>query len=338
MKVAISQRVKDGPWGGGNNFVRSLIAGLEARGHDVSDQLSPATDLALVIDPRTRNPLQTFSPGQLLRHLARHPGTLVVHRINECDERKGTRSINLRLRVANYAADHTVFIASWLKDLRVWRGDGESSVILNGGDRALFNADANVPWDGVEPFRLVTHHWGASRLKGFDVYEMIDALLDDPAWKDRVAFTYVGNLPADVTFKNITVLPPLSGEKLASELQSHHAYLTASINEPAGMHHIEGALCGLPLIYRESGALPEYCTGFGEAFHGPDDARTAIERMMAGYAAQKTNITSYPHTAEKMVAQYVALFEDMISRRENYVGKRRLWRDPLAFGANQLPL
>ena len=25
------------------------------------------------------------------------------------------------------------------------------------------------------------------------------------------------------------------------------------------MHHIEGILSGLPIIYRNSGALPEYC-------------------------------------------------------------------------------
>ena len=32
------------------------------------------------------------------------------------------------------------------------------------------------------------------------------------------------------------------------------------------MHHIEGILCGLPIIYRESGALPEYCKKYGISF------------------------------------------------------------------------
>ena len=36
----------------------------------------------------------------------------------------------------------------------------------------------------------------------------------------------------------------------------HDLYISASINEPAGMHHIEGLLCGLPIIYRDNGALP----------------------------------------------------------------------------------
>ena len=32
---------------------------------------------------------------------------------------------------------------------------------------------------------------------------------------------------------------------------------------PSGNHHIEGALCGLPLMYLNSGGTPEYCKDFG---------------------------------------------------------------------------
>ena len=36
------------------------------------------------------------------------------------------------------------------------------------------------------------------------------------------------------------------------------------------MHHIEGALSGLPLIFRKSGALPEYCSDYGIEFIDDD--------------------------------------------------------------------
>ena len=32
------------------------------------------------------------------------------------------------------------------------------------------------------------------------------------------------------------------------------------------MHHIEAVLSGLPVIYKNSGALPEYCKNFGVSF------------------------------------------------------------------------
>ena len=42
--------------------------------------------------------------------------------------------------------------------------------------------------------------------------------------------------------------------------------------------HIEGILCGLPIIYRESGALPEYCKKFGVPFEN-DNFLPALEIM-----------------------------------------------------------
>ena len=34
-------------------------------------------------------------------------------------------------------------------------------------------------------------------------------------------------------------------------------------NEPSGNHHIEGALCGLPILYINSGGIAEYCKDYG---------------------------------------------------------------------------
>lgn len=341
MKVALGQRIAEGPWGGGNSFVRALAERLEGEGHTVTFALADADiDLILLTDPRSRNPLVTFTPGRVLRYLLlRNRDAVVVHRINECDERKGTSGMNALLRRANYAADHTVFIASWLKDLAVWRRDlgRPASVILNGADARIFHAAGHRPWDGSGPLRLVTHHWGGHRMKGFDVYEQLDALLDHPDWRGRIDFTYVGNLPAGFRFRHATHLQPLSGAPLAEALRRHHVYVTASVNEPAGMHHIEGALCGLPLLYRNSGALPEYCAGFGIAFDGPDFPE-ALARMVETYPQRRARMPAYARTAEAMTAQYVALFADLLARRRAVLARRRVLAEPLTVLASQLAL
>ena len=82
---------------------------------------------------------------------------------------------------------------------------------------------------------------------------------------------------------------------LGRELSKHHLYLSASINEPAGMHHIEGAICGLPIIYRQSGALPEYCKNFGISFENADYL-PAIKKMLIQYKKYKEKISDYPHS------------------------------------------
>ena len=55
--------------------------------------------------------------------------------------------MNRMLKFANYCADHTVFIASWLKDLNLSEIDKSSSVILNGGDNDIFFARNYNKWD-----------------------------------------------------------------------------------------------------------------------------------------------------------------------------------------------
>lgn len=339
MKVALGQRIQPPPWGGSNQFVALLAEALIARGDSVAFDLAAGDlDLIVLTDPRFRNPAVAFTPGAVLRALlGRNRRALVVHRVNECDERKGTRTMNPRLRLANYCADHTVFIGSWLRELAVWRREGPASVILNGADTRLFNPRGQRPWDGTAPLRLVTHHWGAHPLKGFDVYARLDSMLAEPGWRGRLEFTYVGNLPAGFAFAHARRLAPMDIAAVAGELRRHHLYVTASVNEPAGMHHIEGALSGLPLLYRRSGALPEYCAGFGEAFDGPEDFERALRAMIEGYAGWRAKLAAYPHTAGAMCGAYLALFDDLVAGRDRILGQRRLWRDPLAMALNQIP-
>ena len=50
---------------------------------------------------------------------------------------------------------------------------------------------------------------------------------------ENIEFTYIGNIPDNIHFKNIIVKEPLSGSVLASEIKNN-IYITASRNEPSG--------------------------------------------------------------------------------------------------------
>jgi len=342
MKLAIGARPYDGPWGGGNRFVAAICEALAAQGHTVVHELADGDiDIILIMDPRKRVPNVSFDAGAILRYLQfTNPNAIVVHRVNECDERKGEPFINDKLVRANYVADATVFIAAWLADLPVWRRHLRQPwfVVRNGADQRIFNAARFQPWNGDGPLKLVTHHWGYHPMKGFDIYSAIDRMMGDPRWSGRLSFTYVGQLPRDFKFANARYIAPLDGQALADELASHHAYVTGTINEPAGMHHIEGAMSGLPLLYRQSGALPEYCDGFGVSFTGPDDFETALTKLMAEYRPLLTRLPAYPWTAVRMTHDWIALFEKLHSQRDDLLKHRRLWRQPLRALATQIPV
>lgn len=319
--------LRSGAWGGGNQFGHALSHYLENQGVEVSYDLSdPNLDLILLADPRIDLEITAYNHHDILHYLRQvNTKAVVVHRINECDERKGFRDVvNPQLRQATRVADHTVFVSSWLRDLHLAQGmePQAHSVILNGSNSSIFHAQGNRRWDRQEPLRLVTHHWGRDWLKGFDIYQQVDDWLADPRYQNRIAFTYIGNLPDGFRFRHATYLEPLSGKALADALRAQHVYLTASRNEPGSNHQNEGALCGLPLLYIDSGSIPEYAQGFGICFT-PENFQEKLDEMLESYEQWADRMVDYPHTSDHTCTAYHRLFTDLLESRDVILTRRR---------------
>ena len=198
-----------------------------------------------------------------------------------------------------------------------------------------FNSKNIIPWNGKEPFKFVTHHWGNHLMKGFDIYRLIDDYICSKEWKGKLKFTYIGNLPTNFTFKNVTHIKPLDGSDLVAELKKHHGYVTGSINEPGGNHQNEAALCGLPLLYRDSGCLPEYCEGFGIPFTY-ENFEYALKLYLKKYSSIFSNMKNFSLNSRKTNASYLKLFKRLISKREEIIKKRNLFRSPKDLIRNQI--
>ncbi|GAI22582.1 unnamed protein product, partial [marine sediment metagenome] len=63
-------------------------------------------------------------------------------------------------------------------------------------------------------------------------------------------------------------------------------------------------LCGLPLLYRNSGALPEYCKGFGVMFDGVYDLREKLIEIIGEYDFLFDKMEHYPYKARNMCENY----------------------------------
>jgi len=142
----------------------------------------------------------------------------------------------------------------------------------------------------------------------------MDRALEDPDFSRRYEFTYIGNLPEGMKFRNVRYLSPLSGAALAGELRQHHIYVTASVNEPGSNHQNEGALCGLPLVYVGQGSMEEYCQGFGEPFRN-GQWRAPLEKVAAAYPEWRGKRRNFPYTSTRMANAYATLFEELMDSR-----------------------
>lgn len=326
MKISIGCNIQSGPFGGGNQLNRALADYFVENGYEVEFDLSSNDiDLIILVDPRKNLRSISFGDKEILAYInKKNPNALVLQVVHECDERKGTKGLNNRLAWANRVANSTVFISNWQQNLFHDQNYNINNdcVIRNGSNEKIFNWDGESKWNGKEPMKIVTHHWSNNWMKGFDIYEKIDMMLNDDKWRDRIEFTYIGNIPKNFKFINAKIIEPLADEKLANELSKHHAYVTGSLNEPAGLHHIEGALTGLPILYRESGALPEYCNNFGESFSGTDDFIQALDRLIDNYNLWTEKLLSYPYTFENMCKKYKNLIESMMSNRDSLIAER----------------
>ena len=325
MKISFGLKIKHEPWGGGNQFLSNIIDYFKDRNVKIINHLNDKDiDIIVLMDPRYNSSSSTFNHFDIEKYLKKiNKNAIVVHRVNECDERKGTKYVNKNLIDANNFADHTVFISSWLKNiLSKYKEFENSSIILNGANSKIFNY-SNYDKILKNKIKIVTHHWSTHKNKGFEVYSYLDELLNDVECSNKIDFTFIGNLPKNFKFKNTRYIEPKNGSELADLIKTHDVYLTASINEPGGNHQNEGLNCGLPVLYLDSGCMSEYCKGYGLAY-SKDTLKEKIFEIQSEYINFRENLKNYPYNSDFMCIKYEELFVNLMERRNEIVKNRKV--------------
>ncbi len=340
MKIAMGFIYRDEAWGGANQFAKALEKKFIARGIEVRRDLDdPELDFIMLGKHTRKKKLTPFTDKDVMHYLSQVSARpIVIHRINDCEERKGSTGMNHRMIDANLCADHTVFISTWLRDLYLAQGLDcpSNSVIVNGADPDIFHPKGHQPWDRSGPLRIVTHHWSAHPMKGFDLYARLDQMIGTPKYRGRLEFSIIGRMPETMRLENAHHIPPKSGVDLAEALRSHHVYLTASQLEPCGNHQLEGAACGLPVLFLNSGGIPETVRGFGIEYED-DNFEAKLDEMIDQYEHWQAKMPGFPHTSDRLAGDYDRLLNDLDERRDQILAGRSIrrklkwrWRDLVA--------
>ena len=326
MKVSINYKYVNSPWGGGNEFIRNLSNFLTQNKHTVVFNLYPVDiDIILIIDPRMTSELTIYNLDHAnLYKKYINANVKIIHRINECNKRKNLKGIDEFYIQENRKADFSVFVSNWLYREYLNKGyEKKYKVIMSGADSKIFNTQSRLKWNPKNKLKIVTHHWGNHWNKGFEYYKILDDHIEQNNLQDKIEFTYIGNFNKSYKPKNIVCRSPLAGKSLALELRNHHIYITGSENEPSGNHHIEAAQLGLPILYIESGGIPEFCKDFGVGFT-KNNFLEKLNYLIVNYEYFYKRIEEYPYNAEKMSKEYENLFKNLIhqnSRTKNNISK-----------------
>lgn len=319
MKVAIGSQIMEGPWGGGNLFTINLKNYLENNHIEVVNQLTdPNIDIILLTEPRIESATSTITILEALFYKKFvNKSVRIIHRINECDERKNTNFVNRKMFKISQNADFTIFVSSWIQKIYVEMGlnTEKSKVILSGSDTKVFNNTDKKQWDGKSRLKIVTHHWGNNWNKGFDVYSYIDSVLSEKEFNDKFSFTYIGNLPKNFEFKNTNYIQPLSGHKLSTELKKYDLYVTGSLNEPSGNHQIEASLCGLPVMFINSGGIPEYQNNYGIEY-SLENITEKLETIYQNYSEYFIRNKNFNFDSVSMCKKYHDTFSSLYEKNQ----------------------
>jgi len=312
--IAINMRPTPSPWGGGNQWLNQMVPFLRHNGYAVRFDLSRPVDCVILADPRLTDAV-TFGVEEIKAYRRRDPHMVCLHRINENDQRKNTDFMDKLLAEANGVADHTIFISAWLRDYhaRKWFDPSRPhAVITNGADDSIYYSQGSAEFNGSEPLRLVTHHWSDNWMKGFRVYSEIDSLIADGRLPGT-EFWIIGRWPKEIRWRAARTFPPAQGPDLAGLLRQCHVYVTASVWEPGGMHFIEGAQCGLPLLYHvDGGGIVEIACRFGIGFR--DDIEGAIGTMREQYTELRRRVLSEGPCGTHMCSDYLRVIRTLLCR------------------------
>lgn len=255
MKVYVNRSVVNGPWGGGNMFVKAFRKFAPDNGVELlkPDEMKTAPDVILLVgigDDGFDASMERCIMYKLHAATSFNKDVKLVMRVNENDARKATQDVDDYLLKLSKYVDATVFVSDWLRDYFTEKGwstqPQHQHVIINGVDRDVFKPQPKLDNGKMN---IVAHHWSDNPLKGFDIYDQLDKFVGENS--EKYSFTYIGRHRN--SFEHAKTVRPLYGTALGEELGKHDVYVSASRFDPGPNHILEALACNLPVYVHKDG-------------------------------------------------------------------------------------
>jgi len=302
MKINILFEIKDGPWGGGNQFLKSLKKEFISSG--LYEEEIKKADIVLF------NSFQEIN--EVIKSKKQHQDKIFVHRVDgpiSLVRGKDLLIDKIIFKTNEAIADATVFQSEWSKKMSKKLGMKPSifeTTIYNSPDKNVFSKQINKHINNK--IKLVASSWSDNPKKGFDYYKYLDENLNF----EKYEMIFIGRSP--IQFKNIKMTGPLNSLEIAKIYRDSDIYVTATKDEPCSNALIEALSCGLPVVYLKSGGNPELVLNGGESFENKEEIIKKIEVIMLNYNKYLDSLPVFD--IKKTAKEYLDFFESILKEKE----------------------
>lgn len=278
LKIHIVYKFVEGPWGGGNQFLKALRDYFRKMG-----VYSESPKEAQVILFNSHHCLD-----EVFKAKRRYPSKIFIHRLGPIFHlARGDKALDkFVLQFNELFADGTIFQSNWSREKNYELGMRKcpyETIIMNAPDSSIFNNKGKGQFS-EKKVRLIATSWSGNIRKGFDIYQFLDEHLDF----NRYEMTFVGNSP--IEFKNIRRIKPVPSQEVANILKEHDIYIIASSSDACSNALIEALHCGLPAVARNDSGHPEVIGQAGAFFEDERGVMQAIEEVARNYRRYRARI------------------------------------------------
>jgi glycosyltransferase involved in cell wall biosynthesis len=262
ISIYFTYRYTNEPWGGANNFLRSLSGALSRSPHfNLLDSPSKDCDV-LFMNQLVAGPAQgsrLYCRGEVNKMLGSKT-RLVVRTVNLKRHWPGyTLRTALRFWWRDRAlmsllrrADHVIFQSAYQKSFfeRYGFRGKRWSIIHNGAD-PVFSTNRETPLPLDEPLRVVACSIGGRQFKRHDLMAAFSLL-------EGVQVSYIGHWPEWIPPGRVHLMGKLTAEQIAKYYRNVHYLLHPAYKDVCPNVVCEAMAMGLPVIYNPApGGAPE---------------------------------------------------------------------------------
>ena len=253
IRVHLTYKHVDKPWGGANNFIRAIKDELALDDRfEYTDAVDHPCDIVFMnqLGKGPGGDGQRYKLAEVRRWKAE--GRRIVARavnLNHHAFRMGLRNMTLgwlqdRQTIALLnLADVVIFQSAYQRDffLRAGYQGGQNCVIHNGASR-FFWVDNPLPHSLHCPIRLVSSTASSRQTKRHDLIAKISRC-------NCVEVAHLGAWPEGICSGQVRLLGMQSHEEMLKTLAQAHFFLHPALNDPCPNAVFEAICAGLPVIY-----------------------------------------------------------------------------------------